>query len=358
MIKKSKLDLWNLLTGKIVDTITLEKAKQILEVVVLGEQISLITSKNNDNQVYISGISCNESKLEQNFSIPFVKCNYYKIMQYNCQVLLIVQLFDSYQIKLGQINYENISNETVFENFLTESKSLLKETSIIDIYITDETKLLVFHFENKLIVLSSMEPYEFLFEIILESNVPTKMFSIKGIDGLVCLNANKNLVVYLLNGKNKTFEISVNEKKFDLFTLKNEFLILNYEFKIMVIKFGADTIYSLKENVIFEKKLHADRVYGQFGISSNFQFIYFTENKRILHFISLSPDGNNSTLEIPMHNQIRSIVCSNTFISMILQNRRVISFLINDLNQKEELRSIVYNFFDLKYFIIFYLFYK
>ena len=142
MIKKSKLDLWNLLTGKIVDTITLEKAKQILEVVVLGEQISLITSKNNDNQVYISGISCNESKLEQNFSIPFVKCNYYKIMQYNCQVLLIVQLFDSYQIKLGQINYEKISNETVFETFLTESKTLLKETSIIDIYVTDKTKLL------------------------------------------------------------------------------------------------------------------------------------------------------------------------------------------------------------------------
>ena len=336
------MDIWNLLTGQIVDTINIDKTRIVLEVVVVDKNTTLIISKDNENFYYFEGHSLKEKKFKHDFLIHIAKCKYCKVTHENSKITLIIQLLESDQIKSCQLNYENISSETKLEHFLFELKLPFKTSPILDIYLTDKTKFLVFHFQSKLIVLSSTEPYELLFEISLEPSITTSMFPIKGINGLVGLNTTKNLVSCVLNEETKTFNMSINENKYDSLILINEFLILRQESKLIVVKLTSETLFSLNENIVFETFLNSDRIFSQFGLSPNLKYIYFIENKRVLKFISLSNNIKNSIIEIPMYNQIRSIVCSNEFISMILQNRRVVSFLINDLNQNEKISTIRY----------------
>ena len=104
--------MWNLLTGQIVDTISLDKNKTVLEVLACFENNSIIISKDNDNMYYLSGHTFKDAKFRQDFLISIGKCIYCKIMEENDKLLLIIQLLDNSQIKLGRFNYENISNAT------------------------------------------------------------------------------------------------------------------------------------------------------------------------------------------------------------------------------------------------------
>jgi hypothetical protein len=327
------------LTGQIVDTISLDKNKTVLEVLACFENNSIIISKDNDNMYYLSGHTFKDTKFRQDFLISIGKCIYCKIMKENDKLLLIIQLLDNSQIKLGRFSYESISNETKLENLLSECS--FKASSILYTYLTDKHNLLVFHLKDKLI---ASKFNEILSETDLESKVSTRMYSIKDHNGLVGLNETNNLVIYLLNEETRKFTVKVNENQLDSLILLNEFLILHNGSKLKISRFSSETLNSFEENILFETKLNSHRAYGQFGLSPNYKYLYFTENKRILKFISLVPNVKNPIIEIPMYNQVRSIVCSNEYISMILQNRRVVSFLINDLNQKEKIKTMRYIF--------------
>ena len=255
------------------------------------------------------------------------------------EYLLVTQSSDDFDAKMCYLKYAHIKNETNMNSILKPLKPS-PNVSIEEVFLTNKSKLVVLHVTDRLLVFS-LKNEELLFEINLERKLlSSKMYPIRQTDRLLGLNVENALVLYELDGEKKNFNlVSVNGQKFESMSLVGDKLILFDRTKsnIMVIALKTNELKNIfeKEDIIFAAKLDAYKLYSQFGLSTDLKYLFFTENKRILKFYSLESESNGSVLvEIPLYNQVRSIVCSGEYVAMILQNRRVASFLINDANKQ------------------------
>ena len=294
-------------------------------------------------------------EFKQDFILNIEKCDYCKILldekekfafiaQLTEKPEVLMEYLDYNELKtLKNVNYEKVltSYKLPFEKQINfcEQACLTQKSKLVA--FSSENKLLIYNLKNKVLALQkNLSDYELIAKKLI------KLQQVKNSDDILCLNESNDLILVKLDDLSesnfKLISTASFDKKFDGYKLIDDVLALydTVQGKLFITKLNQIENLFTKENIIFELDLDKNRIYTQFGVSPNLKYVSFLENKRILKFVNIN--NKNEIAEIPLGNQGRSMVCSNEYISMIIQNRRVISFLIVEKNDeiKKKITSI------------------
>jgi hypothetical protein len=170
--------------------------------------------------------------------------------------------------------------------------------------------------------------------------ITSKLDSIESIfntHNFIALNNLKNLILVRFYSRTslKTFQSSSNIK-FETFKLNQNYLVA---YNLNESKLFVYSIKKLLETNSFDKfefELEL-RNHSLFQFGSNDQ-LFVIESKKILKLYDLSK--NKLLGEMPLYSESNLIACSDDFAMLAMKDKRLISYLICDLNLEESNRKI------------------
>ena len=172
--------------------------------------------------------------------------------------------------------------------------------------------------------------------------LPNKLFNLKPIantNSFIALN-NLNDLVYVsydpIRNEIKLAKATSNHQiddRFESFYLSDRYILANTKTKVL----GFNLSDLIKESSFgkyeFKVDLNRNNNLDYYGCSSDLNYVYTIENKKQLRFYRYS-DGKKLA-DIPLYSETSFVTCTNDYICLYMQDKRVISYLICDPNDSE-----------------------
>jgi hypothetical protein len=277
------------------------------------------------------------------------------------------------EINLSPLDFEKLKNAekipikrtaVKFEQILQARYKYLTE----NVCLTSKNQRMVLYYEGELYVINTE-----LCQVLARENIsspqitmdyflsptnlnPThliKMTSIEETDLSIALNNLNNLVIInYIPGEGKILMCAIlNEDgepvRASSFKINSNALAYFDKFENKLTVVDLKSLLSTRrlkiksKNVLYEIKLAKDAILAHYGLSEDNTYAFLVENKKLLRFYNLRT--RREIAIIPMYSEIDNLKCNQDFISMSMQDNKVISFLINDPSRAgsyEKIRSL------------------
>ena len=183
----------------------------------------------------------------------------------------------------------------------------------------------------------------FLSPTNIQANKLTRLSCFASTSTIVCINNIHELVVVDYDAaKNKLVIItSTNMKHNSEFLEINSFgegatidklLLAHDSANNQIVLYDIDVVLrsgSFKRAVKAKTALN-DAELNFLGFSSDSNYAFSIENSRVLKFFSLRSSNMKPIAQVPLYSIPTSCLCTSEFMSLSMQDKRVISFLITD----------------------------
>ncbi len=353
MINSNRLNLWNLSNGK--------KLRDIQANDIITNCLCI-----SNNLIIISGIieiyDLDDFKIKSKFKLEKCKQSYY--FQTNQNDLLIfsenLSKIEMYKINVNETQ-KSINSLILKPNGLIDLSSYGSIDNNNNVCLTCKNNLLVLSINSELLFIDINSK-----QVILKHNIENENKRLKYF--LTPVNLSLNKLKYLKS----TF----NNNLIGLGNLNN-LMAINYDFKEnrlkiydsndstsmqfesfeinenKVIAYGNGQLvgFDLGDSNPFSKPSFSIKLNGStiemFGLSMNKNYVYFIENRTVLKFYRWN--DNEKIGETQLHCKPINIICTNDYLSLAMQDRKIISFLIcdplvpNSIDKIKDLESRCFN---------------
>jgi len=340
MKNSNRLNIWNLSNGKILNE--LQSSNDITITNCLCISSSLVVISVNLIEIY----DLNDLKIKSKFKFEKkLKKSYYFKTNNESDLLIVSETLNNNQIETYKINV----NETQKNTLILKPNGFIDLSSYgsIDddnVCLTNTNNLLVLSINSELIFIDINSK-----QIILKRNIENETKSLKYFLTPVILSLNKlkhlkstfndNLIG--LGNLNNLISINYDSKENKLKIYdSNDSKQLSILFESFIINENKVIAYGSKDQLIgfnladpspFSKSIFSIKLNGSvdlFGLSLNNKYVYIVENHKILKFYRWN--DNEKIGETQLYCKPINIMCTDDYLSLAMQDRRIISFLIVD----------------------------
>lgn len=223
----------------------------------------------------------------------------------------------------------------------TDNIAITQKSKLIVIYLN--TQLLFVELETKNIILCHKinrinvnSVKYFLSPTNLALNKLNNLKSISAnTDNLISQGNLNNLILINYDYELKKLRIyktdDLEPKRMFVSYVLNQLIVLAYDKlneELIGFKLNTnDNNPNVFENISFKTSIHKS-VIDSFGLSSDNKYVYVIEQKKNLRFFRY--EDSKKIAETVVYSRIGNVSCSDEYISLTMQNNRVISFLIVD----------------------------
>jgi len=348
--------------GTIVSRIKLSTDQVIEDYRVVGQKIfAFYTQKTNPKILFISGFIYNtrpQKQLNAQFQVnlnrnkPLIKI--LQIHDSNIDLVLLKQVDDTNSLEIYKLCYTSLTNhngDILEPDALVDLSKHVVDNKFLDnlTVIISKSQKIVLCIEFELILIDLVTS-----QVVLKHNISNQMNSLKYFLSPTNLTSNSflqlepihksNCLIGLDNLKNLNF-ISYQDQSNSIQTFNNDYLVVE-SFKIsekfliaydkadnQLIGFDLRIFLETKKNplrnVTFKLSLtkNASNL-NHYGISSDCKNLFTVVANKKLVFYRLS--DLKLTGEMALYSSVGEISCSDKFVCMTTEDRRVISYMICD----------------------------
>lgn len=167
---------------------------------------------------------------------------------------------------------------------------------------------------------------------------------------LECIVARDSLTRLLLiqyNSQSRKLAINVinydsKPVSVDSFKVNKNLLIVHSKQDSQILVCSTNSLVKANkiDEIVFDIKLNKENPVLIFGLSLNNQYAYLVENRKILRFFNIKSKKEITGSGMPLYGEPRKILCTNDYVSIAMQDDRVISFLISEPERSDNLARL------------------
>lgn len=277
-----------------------------------------------------------------------------------CQKTNVIQLYNinsneiEEKTRIKKIKFEKCAL-IKFDSMPIESHKSMIENSCLTsdnnyvVLFTNQTLYYIDSKSGKILAHKTFDHQEidlnyFLSPTNLLVNSLINLTPIANSNGFIALNNLNELVYFDFNVNGTLKMINNSNQKIHSFKLnvKYNFLIAFNKLGYELIIFDLNVVlkkssFNCNKAIAFKINLTVDAI-DYFDSDTDFKYIYLVEKKKVLKLYTIKTSKKSAKLsgELPMYSDVLHIVSSGDFISIGMQDRKVISFLVADLSDEEK----------------------
>ena len=365
----SKLNIWKLSNGKIIHDIKVPNINEVIEdclfvqdnlIVISNQKVNNISSQFSLIKIYqldLENKSDKSSTLKSKYKIDRGKKLLYFPSTKRNELAILKEELNKPSIQIFKINLNYIQNSELLlesngqvdlSSITTSSTDLFTENS--NVCVTNKNNIFVIFLNTELIFIDLNSK-----NILLRQNIdnldesslkyflsPTnialnKLKNLQNVstnsDDLVALGNLDNLVYInydFTKNKVKIFESNETAKNraFVSFVIRDKIIIGHDKLNNKLIGFDLNEMnYNPFNKSNFEISLQ-DSTLETYGLSNDNKYVYLIENRTTLKFYRWN--NNKKIAETQLYSKVINVLCTNEYICMAMEDRRIISLLIVD----------------------------
>lgn len=370
------VDIWDLRNGTIANSL---KTADILEHVFFKDSKAVAISGGKSPKLIVQGFAIREKITKysecgkEEFRVDLDRSDFYKAFQSHSSssVVVLTESTNEPKVTIYNLVYEQLKEKKLMKPIAIKFDQLVKKTGtwILQNSCLSWSGMFVFIFyEYDLYVVDTQNGQVLLKHTFIDNQIdlnyflsPTNLNSsdlyhltpfqdpVDEFESLIALdNLNKLLVIRFNQSSKKIIRSVVNQEA------KNEpasihSFVINGNMIVAYNKQDSQLLVCSVNNLIkrnrlidldFQLKLNAANFFGIYGLSMNNKYVYFVENKKVLRVFNVETKKEITGTGLPLYSQPRQILCNNDFISIAMQDDRVISFLISEPERPDSLARI------------------
>ncbi len=224
---------------------------------------------------------------------------------------------------------------------LARTTDMGPECSVDDVTITNSDEIIVVYQKNQISFVDSKKKVLLSKKKISEEWNFKKsdqnrgfLHPIKGTDNLVSLNTNDQLVFIEWKDQLVIHKSKASDGKFTDFQIQSDILCALDNNNLKLICFDLKHIFDKKT---FEVDLPNDSM-SAFSISPNCEYIATVHDLRILSLYRVK--DSMRIAHMPVYSRVNSISLSDEYITLAMHDRRLIAYLIVDVNNAQHSQRI------------------
>ncbi len=208
------------------------------------------------------------------------------------------------------------------------------------LYVINFDKAEIIIREDVSLVQISMD--KFLSPIHLASNNLKMLTPIQNMDAIIAIDNLKRLVVYNFKSDettNKLYKSLMNNNnneavKCESFKINSNCMLLHEinEHKLIVLnmKFLFDQFQIETKTILLEISLKkASQIdESNYGLSQDNKYAFFIEDKKVLRVFNV--EKKREIMDTTLYSGVNAIECNGEYITMSMQDKRIISYYINE----------------------------
>jgi hypothetical protein len=275
--------------------------------------------------------------------------------------ILLTESTDKPHLNYYQINHSKLKGkkqidlklekqEVNFKNILIRKDKSLLENTCVSVknklgFLFYDCFLYVINFDKAEIIiredigLVQISIDYFLSPTNIASNNLKMLTLIQNMDAIIATDNLKHLVIYnfksettnklyksvISNNKNEPVEIESFKINSNIMILyeKNEHKLSVVNMSLLFKKFQIES-----KNVFLEITLKKDSQIGDYGLSQDNKYAFFIEDKKTLRVFNI--EKKREIMDTTLYSGIYAIECNGEYITMSMQDKRIIAYYIND----------------------------
>lgn len=164
----------------------------------------------------------------------------------------------------------------------------------------------------------------------------SSIYTIENTNNFIALD-NSNFFIQIEYGSNNQIKIYRSERKFDCIKLFGD-LFMGYD------RANSELCVSNIENQKDLLKINVQGSLGieDFGMDENTNYLYYIENGKLFNLLEKNKDFKRKT-EYKLHCRVNHVIFTKDFVSLILEDKSFVSFLICSTDNPEELALKIKN---------------
>ena len=365
---------WNASNGKIMKNLEFESNEIVMECF-FGKLMLIVSRKelsSSEKLLILRGYfykcyNTNDLMLKKEFEISFSYAKDYKLVKDELKADFYYLLIEVQHKSSSSLSYHEIDCAYLKENYKTRtvepsrvvkldmytkmSDNLLKDTCL-----TSNNKLLVLFYGSQLYYINislakvvfskdlskhDINVEYFLSPTNLTSNKLEYLTPLRSTDNLFAIN-NLNDLIYI-NFSSETARLGMSKYlkyKFNSFKLNSKYLVAFSKLASKLVGFSVDEILETNkiDKAVFKLELNGLASLDFYGFSASYEYVYTIENKKTLKLYKV--DDGKCIGEVAVYSEANDALCTNDFVCLAMRDKKIISFLICDPNEKESIEKV------------------